>query len=82
MGLPGKPDGMSGEEVEKYYRDGRIRDIAEYCKGDVINTYRLWLRYELFCGRLTEPECQASESNLIDFVKAREKPPAEIPFSP
>jgi predicted PolB exonuclease-like 3'-5' exonuclease len=22
MGLPGKPDGMSGAEVEKYYRDG------------------------------------------------------------
>ena len=30
MGLPGKPDGMSGGEVEKYYRDGRIREIAEY----------------------------------------------------
>jgi 3'-5' exonuclease len=24
MGLPGKPDGMSGAEVEKYYRDGHI----------------------------------------------------------
>jgi Predicted 3'-5' exonuclease related to the exonuclease domain of PolB len=22
MGLPGKPDGVSGGEVEKYYRDG------------------------------------------------------------
>src|SRR5271165_3918942 len=27
MGLPGKPDGMSGAEVEKYYRDGHIREI-------------------------------------------------------
>jgi predicted PolB exonuclease-like 3'-5' exonuclease len=25
MGLPGKPDGMTGAEVEKYYRDGHIR---------------------------------------------------------
>jgi predicted PolB exonuclease-like 3'-5' exonuclease len=40
MGLPGKPDGMSGAEVEKYYRDGRIREIAEYCESDVVNTYR------------------------------------------
>src|SRR6516164_7306586 len=24
MGLPGKPDGMDGGEVEKYFRDGRI----------------------------------------------------------
>ena len=28
MGLQGKPDGMSGGEVEKYYRDGRINEIA------------------------------------------------------
>src|SRR5262249_20356219 len=26
MGLPGKPAGMGGGEVEKYYRDGRIRE--------------------------------------------------------
>ena len=29
MGLPGKPDGMTGAEVEKYYRDGHVREIAE-----------------------------------------------------
>jgi predicted PolB exonuclease-like 3'-5' exonuclease len=47
MGLPGKPDGMTGAEVEKYYRDGHIREIADYCESDVVNTYRVWLRYEL-----------------------------------
>jgi predicted PolB exonuclease-like 3'-5' exonuclease len=71
MGLPGKPDGMTGAEVEKYYRDGHIREIAEYCESDVVNTYRLWLRYELFCGRLSDAEFQASEAYLIDFIKAR-----------
>ena len=25
MGLPGKPDGMTGAEVERYFREGRIR---------------------------------------------------------
>jgi 3'-5' exonuclease len=59
MGLPGKPDGMSGEEVEKYYREGQIRDIARYCEGDVVNTYRLWLRYELFRGQLSDVGFQA-----------------------
>ena len=71
MGLPGKPDGISGAEVEKYYRDGHIREIAEYCESDVLNTYRVWLRYELFRGRLSGPEFQASESCLVDFIKAR-----------
>jgi predicted PolB exonuclease-like 3'-5' exonuclease len=71
MGLPGKPDGMTGAEVEKYYRDGHIRKIAEYCESDVLNTYRVWLRYELFRGRLSDAEFQGSEANLVEFVKAR-----------
>jgi 3'-5' exonuclease len=72
MGLPGKLDGISGAEVEKYYRDGHIREIAEYCESDVVNTYRVWLRYELFRGRLADTEFAASEACLIDFIKARE----------
>jgi predicted PolB exonuclease-like 3'-5' exonuclease len=68
MGLPGKPDGMSGAEVEKYYRAGHIREIAGYRESDVINTYRIWLRYELFVGRLTDAEVQASEAYLSDFL--------------
>ena len=72
MGLPGKPDGMTGAEVEKYYRDGHIREIADYCESDVLNTYRVWLRYELFRGRLSGAEFQASEAKLVEFVKTRE----------
>jgi 3'-5' exonuclease len=71
MGLPGKPDGISGEEVEKYYRDGHIREIAQYCESDVVNAYRLWLRYELFCGRLTDTGFQTSEASLMELVRAR-----------
>jgi predicted PolB exonuclease-like 3'-5' exonuclease len=70
-GLPGKPDGMTGAEVEKYYCDGHIREIAEYCESDVLNTYRVWLRYELFRGRLSDAEFRGSEAILADFVKAR-----------
>jgi len=72
MGLPGKPAGISGAEVEKYFRDGHIREIADYCKSDVVNTYRVWLRYELFRGNLTEAAFQASELSLADFIKARD----------
>jgi predicted PolB exonuclease-like 3'-5' exonuclease len=71
MGLPGKPDGMSGAEVERYYREGRIREIAEYCETDIVNTYRLWLRYELFRGRLSPSGFQTSELQLLDFLRAR-----------
>jgi predicted PolB exonuclease-like 3'-5' exonuclease len=31
MGMPGKPAGMKGSEVDAYYRAGRIKQIADYC---------------------------------------------------
>ena len=62
---------MSGGDVEKYYREGRLREIAEYCETDVVNTYRVWLRYEFFRGRLSTAAFRASELNLVEFIKAR-----------
>jgi predicted PolB exonuclease-like 3'-5' exonuclease len=56
---------------KKFYLDGRIREIAEYCESDVVNTYRVWLRYELFRGRLSAEDFQASEVSLVDFIRAR-----------
>jgi len=31
-----------------------------------VNTYRVWLRYELFRGRLTDAAFQASEANRAE----------------
>jgi 3'-5' exonuclease len=71
MGLPGKPDNIDGSDVEKYFRDGRIQEIAHYCESDVVNTYRVWLRYELFRGNLSPIQFQFSEQKLTEFIKAR-----------
>jgi predicted PolB exonuclease-like 3'-5' exonuclease len=68
MGIPGKPDGIAGADVERYCREGRIAEVAAYCETDVVNTYRVWLRYELFRGRLTENALRASEANLSDYI--------------
>src|ERR1700741_164921 len=48
MGLPGKPKGFDGGEVELYFREGEIKYLADYCETDVVGTYQVWLRYELF----------------------------------
>ena len=64
MGLPGKPDGIDGAEVEQYFLDGKIKEIADYCENDVVNTYRVWLRYELFRGKLSDIAFQASEAEF------------------
>jgi hypothetical protein len=70
MGLPGKPEGIAGADVEKYVREGRIAEVAAYCETDVVNTYRVWLRYELFRGRLTESGLKVSEANLSDYIRS------------
>ena len=70
MGMPGKPQGMKGSEVASYYRAGRIKEIADYCETDIVNTYRVWLRYDLFRGRLSESEHEVSERDLADYIKA------------
>jgi predicted PolB exonuclease-like 3'-5' exonuclease len=70
LGVPGKPDGIAGADVEKYCREGRITDVAAYCETDVVNTYRVWLRYEMFRGRLTENGLRASEANLSDYIRS------------
>ena len=51
-------------------REGRIAEVAAYCETDVVNTYRVWLRYELFRGRLSENGLRASEANLSDYIQS------------
>jgi hypothetical protein len=68
MGLPGKPDGIDGSQVEAYFNAGRIQEIADYCKSDVINTCRLWLRHELFRDRLDQGQFEFSERDVGRFL--------------
>lgn len=65
LGLDGKPDGVDGSQVDAYFRAGRIKEIADYCVSDVINTYRLWLRWQLFRGKLTTDQFSQSAESLL-----------------
>jgi hypothetical protein len=29
------------------FLDGKIKEIADYCETDIVNTLGVWLRYEL-----------------------------------
>ncbi|MGC1591653.1 MAG: hypothetical protein WA770_16240, partial [Pseudolabrys sp.] len=71
MGLSGKPAGIHGGEVARYCLEGKIKEVADYCETDIVNTYRVWLRYELFRGRLTNEVFATSEANLVEFIKLR-----------
>jgi len=69
LGLAGKPDGIDGGKVEAMIAAGKIDEVARYCETDVVNTYRLWLIYELFRGAMTPEQLGWSERQLRDYVR-------------
>ncbi len=69
LGLAGKPDGIDGSKVEAMIAAGQIDEVARYCETDVVNTYRLWLIYELFRGAMSPAELQWSEAQLREYVR-------------
>jgi 3'-5' exonuclease len=71
LGLPGKPDGIDGTRVEEMVRAGQIEEVAYYCETDVLNTYRVWLVYELFRGSIATKELDWSEGQVRNFVLNR-----------
>jgi len=65
-GLPGKI-GLTGAEVQGAFAAGRIDDIRRYCETDVLNTYLLYLRFQLLRGKLSIDE------HLRELALVREK---------
>lgn len=51
LGFPGKL-GMSGDKVWDAFLAGGLRDIRNYCETDVLNTWLIFLRFELMRGNL------------------------------
>ncbi len=51
MGIPGKFD-VSGDQVHILYYENQLKEIKEYCESDVLNTYWLYLKYELLKGNI------------------------------
>jgi predicted PolB exonuclease-like 3'-5' exonuclease len=53
LGFPGKL-GMSGDRVWDEYLAGNQREIQNYCETDAVNTYLIYLRFQLIRGILDE----------------------------
>jgi hypothetical protein len=50
---------------------GRIEEVARYCESDVLNTFRVWLIYELFRGAISKEQLEWSEKQIRDSVANR-----------
>lgn len=73
LGLPGKL-GMGGEQVFEYWKAGRLAEIRAYCETDVLNTYLVWLRFELARGQLSASGHAGEVARVRDWLAARVEP--------
>ncbi len=69
LGFPGKL-GMGGAQVWESYQRGEIGAIRNYCETDVVNTYLVFLRFQLMRGALTR-EAYEQETELVHATLAR-----------
>jgi predicted PolB exonuclease-like 3'-5' exonuclease len=63
LGFPGKV-GMHGADVWEVYLAGDLARIRDYCETDVLNTYLVYLRFELLRGRLNADEHAAEVARV------------------
>lgn len=64
LNLPGKFD-THGDEVLELFYDDKMSEILAYCESDVLNTYMLFLKYELLKGQMTAFDY----ANFLDITK-------------
>jgi predicted PolB exonuclease-like 3'-5' exonuclease len=69
LGLPGKM-GLSGAGVLEQFQAGDIQGIRYYCELDVINTYLIYLRFQLMRGWLDPSSYQANIDELAELLKS------------
>jgi predicted PolB exonuclease-like 3'-5' exonuclease len=65
LGKPGKMD-VQGFMVQDLYNEGRLQEINDYCRCDVLDTYFVFLRSRVLVGQLPLDE----EQKIVDETKA------------
>jgi 3'-5' exonuclease len=73
MGYPGKL-GMDGSQVWRAFQAGEIAAIRNYCETDVVNTYLVYLRFQLMRGILDNEQYQR-ECELVRFTLSKSSEP-------
>lgn len=73
IGFPGKL-GMDGSQVWPAYQRGELASVSNYCETDAVNTYLVYLRFQLLRGQLTmahyEQECDLVRRHLTTLEQA------------
>lgn len=70
LGKPGKGE-IEGSQVQEYYDKGRVQEINDYCRCDVLDTYFVFLRTRVLTGDLALAREQAIVSETKEWLQAR-----------
>lgn len=72
-GFPGKLE-TDGSAVLDLYQADNVKAIRDYCETDVLNTYLVYLRFELMRGLLMPNHYQERLDELKQYLISQEKP--------
>jgi len=74
LGFPGKM-GMSGDKVWEQYLAKNLKGIRDYCETDVLNTYCVFLRFELMRGTINMNEYEKEIDRLRNYLNSEKSKP-------
>ena len=68
LGFPGKP-GMGGASVWEAYQRGDLTGIRNDCETDALNTFLVYLRWEIVRGNLSGAEYESEVERVREFLE-------------
>jgi predicted PolB exonuclease-like 3'-5' exonuclease len=70
IGKPGKTE-MDGSKVQDLYDAGGVKQVNDYCRCDVLDTYFVFLRSRVLLGQITLEEEQRIVGETKGWLEAR-----------
>lgn len=67
-GFPGKL-GMDGSKVWEAFQQGRMAEIRDYCETDVLNTYLMYVRFQLMRGVMSREQHDAELQYVRNWLQ-------------
>lgn len=68
LNIPGKYD-THGDDVFRLYLEGEMEQIEQYCESDTLNTYWLFLKYELLRANITQNDYANYLLSMSSFLE-------------
>jgi predicted PolB exonuclease-like 3'-5' exonuclease len=73
LGLPGKL-GFDGSRVWEAWERGDVAGIRRYCETDVLNTWLIYLRFQLLRGQLTREQHAEELARVRSYLDTQTEP--------